>query len=408
MPLYFYILSSILAPLTYFYFNWRYFALIATTLRRDRMKKGAVLASFFFNYILFFVCSVLELNLIVNWGVFFLFLLGETCIYCRGAWRSAFLFTLIGILSGLAINIFCRCAVSIAIAQPLADFDNNVSSGANLKGVPVWLGFTLGGALFHLMAGSTAVKRFRVLLAHPDHLNFLLEVMGGMFLYLFLNLLIYQAQDNGVLLKLWGVKSCVFTMMGTYLGIRYTLQMCERSDYQDQNRLIQRELLQKAKEEEALRAEAYRDTLTGCYNRQYAGEAVVRLLEGGRQFSLCFVDLDHLKRVNDQFGHIEGDQYLVYAARELARVCRKDQDLLFRYGGDEFLVVFRDISAEAAEARADQASRNLREISGTGEVPFPMSLSYGAVDSADSGDYDGLINLADAKMYRRKRARTEG
>ena len=130
------------------------------------------------------------------------------------------------------------------------------------------------------------------------------------FLYLSLNLLLYNTADNGLFLKLWGIKSCIFAAMSVYLSMRYSLQMCELSDYRDKNRIIQTELVQKKTEEENLRLEAFHDLLTGCYNRQYAMEAVAGLLKEHKRFTLCFADLDGLKTVNDQYGHGTGDLYL--------------------------------------------------------------------------------------------------
>lgn len=392
-----------LTPVAYFYFNWRYFALAAASLRLPRMAKLPVFGSFLLNFGLFFICSVLELNLICNWAVFFFLLFAETMLYgkCRG--RNALLLSLIGTLYGLAMNIFCRCAVAIAIQQPLRAFDNHVSSAGNYKVLPVLLGFLLGGAALHLFAKPAQTRRLQVLFRHPKHLPFQLELMGVMFLYLFLNLLLYQSRGNGMLLKLWGIKSCVFALMGTYLGMRYSLQMCGLSDYREQNRAIQRELVQKEREERALRAIAYRDVLTGAYNRPYALETMARLLEQQSPFTLCFMDLDHLKEVNDRHGHAAGDRYLVTAARELMRVCRKERDLLFRYGGDEFLILFADASVSVAEERLQLVNGRLAEMCRRGEVPFSMSVSYGAVDSAAAADAGALIHAADQKMYTRKR-----
>lgn len=85
-----------------------------------------------------------------------------------------------------------------------------------------------------------------------------------------MNLLIYQTKENGLSLKLWGIKSCVFVTAGTYLGICFAQQMCDLSDFRNRNHLIRQELFLKSQEEEKLRVEAYEDRLTGCYTRLYA------------------------------------------------------------------------------------------------------------------------------------------
>ena len=85
-------LVNIAAAAAYFYFNWRYFRLVTIVLARPRMEKLPVIGAFLLNYALFYVCSVLEFNLLVNWALFFVLLFVETLPYCKksGAGRSFF------------------------------------------------------------------------------------------------------------------------------------------------------------------------------------------------------------------------------------------------------------------------------------------------------------------------------
>lgn len=395
-------LISLIAAAAYYYFNWRYFKLVSVMLAAPRMKKLPVLGAFLLNYGLFYVCSILEFNLLVNWALFFVLLLVETLLCCKGKWRIALFVSMNGILHGLTVNIFCRCVVSIVTAQPLSAFDNTVNS---LKALPVFLGFLLGGIVFHLMIRPKAQARLQILIDHPSHLAFQLELMGGMFVYLFLNLLLYQSPGNQLLLKLWGIKSCVFSLMGTYLGMRYSLQMCRLSDYRERNRVLRQELVQKEREEQALRSTAYRDPLTGVYNRPYILEQLNALLLRRAPFTLCFLDLDDLKGVNDRCGHNEGDRYLVSVATELELACRKGTDLLARYGGDEFMLLFPEASVAVVEERIRRVDQRLVEKSRGESALFPMSISFGAVDGGLTEEAQTLISAADEKMYRQKQAK---
>lgn len=398
-------LRSIIVASAYFYFHYRYFALVSAALQRPHMPGVQLAGTFLLNYASFVVSSILEWNLLLNWSLFFLLLLGETIFYCKSGWRTALFCSLSGILHGLIVNIFCRCVVSIVTAQPLRMFDNNVSSDENLKVIPVFLGFVLGGAVLHWMASPNIMKELRILIEHPAHLPFQLELMGGIFAYLFLNLLLYQTSGNDILRKLWGIKSCLFGLSGFYLGLRYALKMCHLSDYRAKNRAIQREVIQKEQAEARLRTIAYRDMLTGVYNRQYGLKQLEELLLQRTPFALCYLDLDDLKGINDRYGHIEGDRYLTAAAQELARACREDRDLLARYGGDEFLLLLSGAGAPVAEERLHQVNRRLRELHGSGAYPYPMSLSFGVVESRNGEDMQTLLSLADEAMYRMKRER---
>lgn len=396
------LISAVITLIVYYYFNYCYFRLVGVLRGMGKQKKGWMTGTFVLNYMLFVVCSVAELNLIWNWAAFFLFLLAETNLYCREGGNESAFFSFIGILCGLTINIFSRCVIAILIAQPLSNFDNHVTSAENLKGIPVSLGFFLAGIVFRILMRPMPGRRIRTLLGHSEHLSFVLKVMAGMFLYLFLNLLIYHTTDNGLLLKLWGIKSCVFVTVGTYLGIRFSQQMCDLSDYRSRNHLIRQELLIKSREEETLLAAAYEDALTACYTRLYADRELDELQKQGRPFSICFADLDGLKQVNDRYGHEVGDRYLVAAAKALNGICG-EQDILTRYGGDEFLVLFPELPASMITERLQAVDRKLRESGESEAYPFPMSLSFGVAESREGGDLKELLRIADKRMYERKK-----
>lgn len=395
-------LKNLIVAMAYFYFHTRYFMLTVQTFKRPRCGVAWTVCTFLINYVLFYFCSILELNLIVNWTLFFLFFFVETLIYCKGGIRTSLAFALYGILLGLSINIFCRCVVSIVTAQPLIAFDNRVSSVGNLKAIPVLLGFLVGGAMLHLMSRPKVVVQLRVLTEHPQHEAFQLELMIMMFLYLCLNLLLYRSRGNGVLLKIWGIKSCIFSLSGLYLGMRYSLAMCRLSDYREQNRVIQRELLRNEQKAADLRSIAYLDVLTGAYNRPYALEHLDALLQQGKSFVLCFLDVDELKVVNDRYGHAEGDRYLCTVMQALFDAFREESDVLARYGGDEFLLLLPGASVSTAQARLEQVKSRLREMSGAEEYPFSMSISFGVVDSSEGKDANALLHAADREMYRCK------
>ena len=65
------------------------------------------------------------------------------------------------------------------------------------------------------------IERLRLILSHPQHHAFLLEMMAGLFFYLFLNLLLYSTPLNDLLLKVWSIKSCLFSVIGFYIAVRY-------------------------------------------------------------------------------------------------------------------------------------------------------------------------------------------
>jgi diguanylate cyclase (GGDEF)-like protein len=149
----------------------------------------------------------------------------------------------------------------------------------------------------------------------------------------------------------------------------------------------------------------YLDDLTHLYNTRYLDVVLERELSSGRPFSLLFLDLDHFKSVNDQHGHLSGSRLLVEVARVL-RSCVRDEDVLARYGGDEYVLVLIGIDSggglKVAE-RVRRAIENHRFLSRESS-PVRVTASIGlAAFPEHAGSKAELIDLADRAMYRGKR-----
>lgn len=159
-----------------------------------------------------------------------------------------------------------------------------------------------------------------------------------------------------------------------------------------------------------LERRATTDDLTGCANRATALAALGSALAApSRGTAVVFVDLDRFKQVNDRFGHATGDALLVVVADRLRTSVRAD-DVVGRIGGDEFLVVCRDVpDADAARTIADRLADVVLAPAEIGGVALEISASVGVTWAPDAGDgalpdADALIARADAAMYESKRA----
>lgn len=148
-----------------------------------------------------------------------------------------------------------------------------------------------------------------------------------------------------------------------------------------------------------LEHKASHDSLTGLLNRGAAQEAIQRLLneENGRQFALAIVDLDYFKQVNDQRGHIFGDQVLEYIAQKLSQSIRQE-DIAARVGGDEFLIFLA--YNDSMEVVIDRIFRTLQgEYEG-----LTLSFSMGIASSTpEDRIYEVLLHQADQALYSVKR-----
>ncbi|GHV38963.1 hypothetical protein FACS1894187_18390 [Synergistales bacterium] len=153
-----------------------------------------------------------------------------------------------------------------------------------------------------------------------------------------------------------------------------------------------------------LEAYAYRDALTGAYNRHYGMEILNKWISEGLSFLICFIDIDYLKYVNDAYGHEAGDSYILLTTETLGAFT-KDM-MIFRLGGDEFMLLLRDWELKAAEERLEEIRTKLREQKASPSAINPYSISYGvvSVDKNNTLPPSKLLANADEKMYEYKRA----
>jgi diguanylate cyclase (GGDEF)-like protein len=148
------------------------------------------------------------------------------------------------------------------------------------------------------------------------------------------------------------------------------------------------------------------DTLTGCRNRQYFDEVIDREIQRHRRYhiplSIVFMDVDRFKTINDTLGHDEGDRMLQRVAAFLVRNVR-EVDYVFRWGGDEFLILMSCREAEAMR-RATALQAAFATSIEADALPEGVGLSVGCAEvGPEVGDVLALVKTADQKMYQNKR-----
>jgi len=162
-----------------------------------------------------------------------------------------------------------------------------------------------------------------------------------------------------------------------------------------------RDITEQRRAEEKLRYLSIHDILTGLYNRVYFEEEVSRL-ENSRQFpiSMIMVDVDDLKRTNDNYGHQAGDALLRKAADILRQACRAE-DMVARIGGDEFGILL-PFSDEQVSDNAMERIRNMVAMARVGDSEITLSLSIGSATAHSGGSLRKVLRMADKAMYQAK------
>lgn len=158
-----------------------------------------------------------------------------------------------------------------------------------------------------------------------------------------------------------------------------------------------------------LQVQATHDALTGVFNRgailELLGKEIERARRSGEPVGVVLIDIDHFKRVNDEFGHRTGDAVLREAATRLQRATRA-YDHIGRYGGEEFLVVLSSVQPAAAHGVVERLRTSLVDQpldAGGRTLSITMSAGFAvAVEPADL-DADRLIEAADRALYAAKR-----
>lgn len=140
----------------------------------------------------------------------------------------------------------------------------------------------------------------------------------------------------------------------------------------------------------------YRDSLTGAYNRRYYDEQIIGIQS---YEAIAMIDVDNFKKINDTYGHDAGDKALQAVSRCLLDNTRRT-DAVIRYGGDEFMLIFRDISEEPFSKKLEELRVLVEQISLDKYPDMRLTISIGGCYS--NGISRDKAKKADEMLYRAK------
>jgi diguanylate cyclase (GGDEF)-like protein len=162
------------------------------------------------------------------------------------------------------------------------------------------------------------------------------------------------------------------------------------------------------KKTEAIRRLAITDALSGLYNRRYFNEKASELfqdaLKEGKDFSVLMIDIDNFKRINDDYGHLKGDEVIRIVGEVLRQAIRRS-DKACRYGGEEFIVLMPDTHEKEAFEVAERIRKNVKRLVKEKLDGMNVSVSIGIARtdfSRDSG-IERVVDRADEALYRAKK-----
>ena len=150
------------------------------------------------------------------------------------------------------------------------------------------------------------------------------------------------------------------------------------------------------------------DQLTTVYNRRPGLSKLQRILSQDNRrcldLSICFIDVNGLKEVNDALGHKFGDELIISTVESIKQEIRTE-DFTVRMGGDEFMIILSGIGADDSEKVWKRINRRYEDINEKEGRPYLISISHGIVeyDNNQRPGLESFINMADSKMYEEKK-----
>jgi diguanylate cyclase (GGDEF)-like protein len=161
---------------------------------------------------------------------------------------------------------------------------------------------------------------------------------------------------------------------------------------------------------EKLLSSALRDSLTRLFNKRYFMDRLDSELKFAARhetsLSLLMIDIDHFKKINDTYGHLGGDAVLAHLGRVLMAAVR-NEDVVARFGGEEFTIILRAIGIEPATQMAERLRKAIAESAamfGGGKLPVTVSVGVAGFPSTAATAPEELVEAADKALYRAKNA----
>lgn len=149
---------------------------------------------------------------------------------------------------------------------------------------------------------------------------------------------------------------------------------------------------------------AYRDAFTGLYNRNYWEQLKLGMVNGfiPKEFTLIVIDVDNLKSINDNRGHLVGDKVIKIVGRAIKESIREN-DIAIRYGGDEFFIFLASTKKAVVKKVIDRIKKNI--VKKGEKEKIHIEISAGTACHKCLQDMEDIIKMADKNLYREKRAK---
>lgn len=250
------------------------------------------------------------------------------------------------------------------------------------------------------------VKNIKLIIKNKEQLKYLNGSLTMMNIYIIIASMLYNKHSFNNFVSIVILSTSVMTFLFLYNILNRTLKIVVMDEYKTKLIYLENELMKNKKNQEQLESIAFTDELTGIFNRRCAMINLEELLKNNVHFSICFVDIDGLKNVNDILGHNEGDKYIKTISNIIASEFCEDESVC-RIGGDEFLILLPRCDEKSALIKAKRLFDKVEHESKFTKKGYVMSMSYCVtyIDGSENLTIEEIIDRADKKMYEFKKSR---
>lgn len=241
----------------------------------------------------------------------------------------------------------------------------------------------------------------QTLMENRSQLRFVTSSMMLINVYLLILSVSYSGLGYSTIAAIFLLTTSLLLFGAFYTSFWHAVKMSVMMEHEIKSKRLEAQLKATKEDIAELQAFAFTDTLTAVHNRRYGIDELNQYIREQTPFCLCFIDIDHLKYVNDHFGHEEGDRYILDVVKVLTGACTADETLS-RMGGDEFMLLLPRLSHAIALERLGVVSETVSRIPSV----YHPSISYGIVEvKADSAlSATQILRQADQRMYQYKQA----
>lgn len=252
----------------------------------------------------------------------------------------------------------------------------------------------------------SVIRKLSLLTKDERRFRQLIYFEGYALVYLFFDSIPILFELPYLMLSIFLTGSCILLLLQFFLFLSHTYTIAEKAHYEAEYHKLEEEREEYIKRKMILHNLAYMDGLTGAFTRRYAMEMLESMQKDQMKVTVAYIDVNGLKRVNDTWGHLQGDQYLKKVANCLNDNLHKS-DILARIGGDEFLVVSSNAGCKKMEEMLEKANMELMERDEDGYRP---SFSYGVAAGSCERPFvtEELLRESDHRMYEYKTRYKEG